>query len=64
MVELRPAFRAAAGHERLLEAALSEFAEKRFHGTTTHAIAAMAGISPAGLYIHHRSKEELSCSTS
>ena len=44
---------------RLLAAAVDSFAEKGFHGTTTRDIAAAAGMSPAALYVHHRSKEEL-----
>src|SRR4051812_38735960 len=44
---------------RLLEAAVHAFAAKGFHGTTTRDIAAAAGMSPAAVYVHHRSKEEL-----
>ena len=44
---------------RLLAAAVEAFAAKGFHGTTTRDIAAAAGMSPAALYVHHRSKEEL-----
>lgn len=44
---------------RLIEAAIDAFFEKGFHGTTTRDIAAGAGVSPAALYVHHRSKEEL-----
>jgi AcrR family transcriptional regulator len=44
---------------RLLEAAIESFADKGFHGTTTRDIATAAGMSPAALYVHHRSKEEL-----
>lgn len=51
--------RADAARARLLEAAIEAFAEKGFHGTTTRDIAAAAGMSPAALYVHHRSKEEL-----
>ncbi|WP_422733191.1 TetR family transcriptional regulator [Micromonospora sp. WMMD558] len=51
--------RADATRARLLEAAVSAFAEKGFHGTTTRDIAAAAGLSPAALYVHHKSKEEL-----
>ena len=51
--------RAEATRARLLEAAVTAFAEKGFHGTTTRDIAAAAGMSPAALYVHHRSKEEL-----
>jgi AcrR family transcriptional regulator len=44
---------------RLLDAAVEAFAAKGFHGTTTRDIAAAAGMSPAAVYVHHRSKEEL-----
>jgi AcrR family transcriptional regulator len=44
---------------RLVAAAVESFAAKGFHGTTTRDIAAGAGMSPAALYVHHRSKEEL-----
>ena len=43
----------------LLAAAVEAFAARGFHGTTTRDIAAAAGMSPAALYVHHRSKEEL-----
>ncbi|MFC6594197.1 TetR family transcriptional regulator [Kitasatospora paranensis] len=51
--------RADATRARLLKAAVSVFAEKGFHGTTTRDIAAAAGMSPAALYMHHKSKEDL-----
>ncbi|QGK69003.1 TetR family transcriptional regulator [Allosaccharopolyspora coralli] len=51
--------RAEATRARLFEAAIAAFAEKGFHGTTTRDIAAAAGMSPAALYVHHKSKEEL-----
>ncbi|WP_141012573.1 TetR/AcrR family transcriptional regulator [Nocardioides sambongensis] len=51
--------RADATRERLFTAAIEAFAAKGFHGTTTRDIAAAAGMSPAALYVHHRSKEEL-----
>jgi AcrR family transcriptional regulator len=51
--------RVEATRSRLLEAAVASFAAKGFHGTTTRDIAASAGMSPATLYVHHRSKEEL-----
>lgn len=51
--------RADATRARLFEAAVRAFAEKGFHGTTTRDIATAAGMSPAALYVHHRSKEEL-----
>lgn len=54
-----PDGRAEATRARLLEAAITAFAAQGFHGTTTRDIAAAAGMSPAALYVHHRSKEEL-----
>jgi AcrR family transcriptional regulator len=45
--------------ERLVSAAISAFAAKGFHGTTTRDIANSAGLSPAGMYVHYASKEEL-----
>ncbi|HLU60312.1 MAG TPA: TetR family transcriptional regulator [Pseudonocardia sp.] len=51
--------RADATRARLLDAAIAAFAAKGFHGTTTRDVAAAAGMSPAALYVHHRSKEEL-----
>ncbi len=51
--------RATDARTRLLDAAVAAFAERGFHGTTTRDIAAAAGMSPAALYVHHRSKEEL-----
>jgi AcrR family transcriptional regulator len=51
--------RAEATRARLLDAAVTAFAEKGFHGTTTRDIAAAAGLSSAALYVHHKSKEEL-----
>jgi AcrR family transcriptional regulator len=44
---------------RLLAAATIAFAERGFHATTTRDIAGQAGMSPAALYVHFRSKEEL-----
>lgn len=45
--------------QRLLDAAVTAFAERGFHGTSTRDIAAAAGMSPAAVYVHHKSKEEL-----
>lgn len=59
MTETSDRSRADAARARLLQAAIEAFAEKGFHGTTTRDIAAAAGMSPAALYVHHRSKEEL-----
>lgn len=51
--------RASASRERLASAATRAFAERGFHATTTRDIAAAAGMSPAAVYVHHSSKEEL-----
>jgi AcrR family transcriptional regulator len=48
-----------AGVERLLDAAVEAFAEKGFHATTTRDIAARVGLSPAAVYVHFASKEDL-----
>lgn len=47
------------GRARLYQAAIEAFADRGFHATTTRDIAAAAGMSPAALYAHHRTKEEL-----
>ncbi len=44
---------------RLAHAAVEAFGARGFHGTTTRDISTAAGMSPAALYVHHRSKEEL-----
>ncbi|GLF96189.1 TetR/AcrR family transcriptional regulator [Streptomyces yaizuensis] len=44
---------------KLLVAAVAAFAERGYHATTTRDIAGRAGMSPAALYIHYRTKEEL-----
>ncbi len=44
---------------RLMTAAADAFAEKGFHATTTRDIASRAGLSPAGVYVHFASKEDL-----
>lgn len=59
MAESPEGGRADATRARLLQAAVAAFAERGYHGTTTRDIAAAAGMSPAALYVHHRSKEEL-----
>ncbi len=51
--------RGDATRARLLEAAVAAFADKGFNGTTTRDIASAAGMSPAAVYVHHKSKEEL-----
>lgn len=45
--------------QRLLEAAADAFADRGFHATTTRDIASKAGLSPAGVYVHFASKEDL-----
>ncbi|MDX6355823.1 MAG: hypothetical protein QOF98_2726 [Streptomyces sp.] len=44
---------------RLVLAAVEAFAERGYHATTTRDIAGRAGMSPAALYIHYKTKEEL-----
>lgn len=44
---------------RLVVAAVEAFAERGYHATTTRDIAGRAGMSPAALYIHYKTKEEL-----
>lgn len=44
---------------RLILAAISSFAARGFHATTTRDISVSAGMSPAALYVHYSSKEEL-----
>jgi AcrR family transcriptional regulator len=41
---------------RIVLAAVEAFADRGFHATTTRDIATGAGLSPAGLYVHYRSK--------
>jgi AcrR family transcriptional regulator len=45
--------------DQILDAALTLFAERGFHGTAIPEIAAAAGIAPASLYRHVESKEQL-----
>jgi len=45
--------------QRLIDAAGEAFADKGFHATTTRDIAARANMSPAGVYVHFASKEDL-----
>jgi AcrR family transcriptional regulator len=47
------------GYRRMFLAAIDAFSERGFHATTTRDIAARAGLSPAALYAHFRSKEEV-----
>lgn len=44
---------------RLLMAALEAFSTYGFAGSTTRQITERAGMSPAGLYVHYRSKSDL-----
>lgn len=51
--------RGAATRARLLDAALSSFSARGFHGTSTRDIADAAGMSPAAVYTHYPTKEQL-----
>jgi AcrR family transcriptional regulator len=51
--------RADETRARLLDAAVTAFAERGFHGSTTRDVTSIAGLSTAAIYVHHRSKEEL-----
>ena len=51
--------RGKGARERLLDAAVTAFADRGFHATTTRDIAAAAQMSPAAVYVHYSSKEEL-----
>ena len=44
---------------RLLLAAVAAFAAKGYHATTTRDISSRVGMSPAGVYVHYKSKEAL-----
>ncbi|MCS3780082.1 TetR/AcrR family transcriptional regulator [Tsukamurella ocularis] len=59
MTEPEAPSRADATRARLLSAAAAAFAERGFHGTTTRDIASAAGMSPAAVYVHYKSKEQL-----
>jgi AcrR family transcriptional regulator len=45
--------------QRLVAAAVAAFAERGYRATTTRDIASRAGMSPAALYVHYPSKEQL-----
>jgi AcrR family transcriptional regulator len=47
------------GYRRMFYAAIATFSERGFHGTSTRDIASAAGMSPAALYVHFGSKEEV-----
>jgi AcrR family transcriptional regulator len=55
------AIRRSAGgsSQRLMDAAVDAFADKGFHATSTRDIAARARMSPAGVYVHFASKQDL-----
>jgi AcrR family transcriptional regulator len=53
-VEVEP-----ATARRILVAAVVAFASHGYHATSTRDIATEAGLSPAGVYVHFRAKEEL-----
>jgi AcrR family transcriptional regulator len=48
-----------AAARRLLTGAVAAFAERGYQATTTRDIASRAGMSPAALYVHYPSKEQL-----
>ncbi|HET9170168.1 MAG TPA: TetR/AcrR family transcriptional regulator [Actinospica sp.] len=48
-----------ASARRLMIAAVDAFAARGYHGTSTRDIADRAGLSPAGVYVHFASKEDL-----
>lgn len=54
-----PGISGTTAPERLTNAAIIAFAERGFHATTTRDIASRAGLSPAGVYVHFPSKEDL-----
>ena len=53
--------RPAAGPtaQRLMDAAVDAFSDNGFHATSTRDIAARAKMSPAGVYVHFASKQDL-----
>ncbi|MDG3015322.1 TetR/AcrR family transcriptional regulator [Speluncibacter jeojiensis] len=68
VADAHPAREAPAGVEvvkdskaakRIRDAAAEAFAENGYGGTTTRDIAARLGLSPAAMYPHYRSKEDL-----
>jgi AcrR family transcriptional regulator len=58
-VKSPPPDKSVAAPDRLLNAALESFAEIGYHATTTRNIAERAGMSPAAVYVHYRSKLDL-----
>jgi AcrR family transcriptional regulator len=59
MTGMKASTPATDARTRLARAAVEAFGARGFHGTTTRDISVAAGMSPAALYVHHRSKEEL-----
>uniref|UniRef100_UPI0025EB4527 TetR/AcrR family transcriptional regulator n=1 Tax=uncultured Brevundimonas sp. TaxID=213418 RepID=UPI0025EB4527 len=57
MPELKPVFSTLDARDKLLEAALSAFAEHGFHGATVRDISRRAGVSQ-GLITHHFGDKE------
>ncbi len=53
----RPA--AGVSAQRLMDAAVDAFADNGFHATSTRDIAKRANMSPAGVYVHFASKQDL-----
>ncbi|AUH69696.1 MULTISPECIES: TetR/AcrR family transcriptional regulator [Gordonia] len=54
-----PTTKSEQTRKRLREGAMASFSELGFHGTGTRHIATAAGMSPAAVYVHYSSKEEL-----
>ncbi|MBM7369036.1 TetR/AcrR family transcriptional regulator [Gordonia hydrophobica] len=54
-----PLSKAEQTKQRLRIGAMASFSELGFHGTSTRHIATAAGMSPAAVYVHYKSKEEL-----
>jgi AcrR family transcriptional regulator len=59
LAEARPDDPFPPAARRLMVGAVEAFAARGYHATTTRDIAARAGLSPAGVYVHFPSKEEL-----
>src|SRR5882724_5086871 len=59
LAHLLERYRFPEGYRRMFLAAIATFSERGFHGTSTRDIAARAGMSPAALYVHFGSKEEV-----
>ncbi|MFD0854512.1 TetR/AcrR family transcriptional regulator, partial [Actinomadura adrarensis] len=47
------------GETGILEAAIAVMTEKGYHGTSVRDIAVRAGLSPAALYYHFESKQDV-----